>query len=213
MKKGKFIVFEGLDGCGKTTQLEKLRSRLVKTCSQKKCFATREPSDSVPGLICRGASKETIFVKPETLALLFAADRNEHIIGEIMPQLDKGNHVICDRYYFSNFAYQSDQTEMGRLFEYNAVPFDLLRPDITIFIDVPPEECERRRAAERATDEKFENIEKAKNVLQQYKKAFELLPDEKILLIDGMASPDEIFEQLWLLLTREENIFEREDLV
>ena len=65
-KKGKFIVFEGLDGCGKTTQLQLLQDRISTICKKHKCFETREPSDSVPGLICRGVSKESIFVESET---------------------------------------------------------------------------------------------------------------------------------------------------
>ena len=70
---GKFIVFEGLDGCGKSTQLENLRKRLNTLCrpaGNRKVFVTREPSDSVPGLICRGISKKTIFVQHETETLL-----------------------------------------------------------------------------------------------------------------------------------------------
>ncbi|MDR2524709.1 MAG: dTMP kinase [Oscillospiraceae bacterium] len=203
---GKFIVFEGLDGCGKTTQLEFLRERLASMCRParvRKVFITREPSDSVPGLICRGISKKTIFVNRETEALLFAADRCEHLQNEVLPQLGRGNHVLCDRYYFSNFAYQSPETPMDTLLQYNAAPMELLRADMTIFIDVPPEECERRRAAERATEEKWDNVERAKGIREQYMAAFERLREtETVLVVNGMGDPKDIFESCWVKLNR-----------
>ena len=204
--QGKFIVFEGLDGCGKTTQLEFLRDRLATMCRparKRKVFTTREPSDSVPGLICRGISKKTIFVQRETEALLFAADRCEHVQNEILPQLSSGNHVLCDRYYFSNFAYQSPETPIETLLSYTTAAMRLLKADITIFIDVPPEECERRRAAERATEEKWDNVERAKIIREQYFIAFERLQEsETVLVVNGVGDPKDIFESYWVKLNR-----------
>lgn len=213
VNNGKFIVFEGLDGCGKTTQLELFRARLSNACKIKRCYLTREPSDNIPGVICRGALKKTVILEPETLALLFAADRNEHIIRELLPQLEKGNHVVCDRYYFSNFAYQGMTLGMDRLFAYNKAAFELLRPDATVFIDVPAEECEKRRSLERATEELFENIECARAVRKQYVDAFELLRgSEKIIIIDGTGTAEQVSEAIWQALL-EEKILTDEDLV
>lgn len=210
-RKGKFIVFEGLDGCGKTTQLKLLQERLSTICREKKCFETREPSDSVPGLICRGVSKESIFVETETEALLYAADRNEHIMKEILPQLDKGNHVLCDRYYFSNFAYQTLSSDINNLLAYNNKAMELLRADVTIFIDVSPEECEKRRSLKRATKELYEKVEQAKIIRENYLAAFDLLNgSEKIEIINGEGNPNQIFENIWLKLVKD--VFAEDDL-
>jgi len=201
-KIGKFVVFEGLDGCGKSTQLENLRKRLSTLCKpagQRKVYATREPSDSVPGLICRGVSKQTINVQHETEALLFAADRYEHIVSEILPQIRAGNHVLCDRFYLSNFAYQSIETDINTILQYNLASMELITPDVTVFIDVPPEECERRRAAERATEEKYENVARAKLIREQYIASIEFLKDrnKEVLFINGLGDPEQVFEDLW----------------
>ncbi|MDR1754009.1 MAG: dTMP kinase [Eubacterium sp.] len=201
-KTGKFIVFEGLDGCGKSTQLENLRKRLSTLCKpagKRKVFITREPSDSVPGLICRGISKKNIDVQHETETLLFAADRYEHIVSEILPQVRAGNHVICDRFYLSNFAYQSLETDFDTILQYNLAAIELITPDITVFIDVHPEECERRRSIERAVEEKYENVERAKVIRERYILAIEFLKDrsKEVLFINGEGDPDQIFEDLW----------------
>ncbi len=212
---GKFIVFEGLDGCGKSTQLENLRKRLSTLCKSagtRKVFTTREPSDSVPGLICRGISKNTITVQHETEALLFAADRYEHIQSEILPQLRAGNHVLCDRFFLSNFAYQcDDELTMDTILQYNLSSLELVVPDITIFIDVTPEECERRRARARATEEKYENVEQAARTREQYMEAMDFLKDrsKEFLVVDGMGDTEQIFETLWIELSR--RIFSMED--
>ena len=98
-KRGKFIVFEGIDGSGKTTQVDLLQQRLTAVCKKNKCYVTREPSDSPPGLIARGAIKGTILLSPKTLVWEFIADRTEHVEKVILPHLENGIHVICDRFY------------------------------------------------------------------------------------------------------------------
>ena len=210
---GKFIVFEGLDGCGKSTQLENLRRRLATLCrpaGTRKAFATREPSDSVPGLICRGISKKIIQVRHETETLLFAADRYEHAVSEILPQLQAGNHVLCDRFFLSNFAYQSAETDFHALLQYNQAAMRLAKPDLTVFIDVTPEECERRRSAERATEEKYENVERARLIREQYMRAIDFLHmRENVLFADGGGDPEQIFEDLWIELSH--RVFSKED--
>jgi len=213
LSPGKFIVFEGLDGCGKSTQLENLRRRLATLCrpaGARKVFATREPSDSVPGLICRGISKKIIQVRHETESLLFAADRYEHAASEILPQLQAGNHVLCDRFYLSNFAYQSPETDFGVLLQYNQAAMRLAVPELTVFIDVSPEECERRRSAERATEEKWENVERARLVRENYLRAIDFLDlNKNVLLVDGAGDPEQIFEDLWIELSH--RVFTKED--
>lgn len=209
--KGKFIVFEGLDGCGKTTQLKLLSERLSTICREHRCFETREPSDSVPGLICRGVSKQSIFVDTETEALLYAADRNEHVIKEILPQLEQGNHVLCDRYYFSNLAYQALSCNLDDLMAYNKRVINLLKADMTIFIDVSPEECEQRRSLKRATKEMYEKIEQAKIIRENYLSVFDLLKEsERVEIVSGNGSISQTFENIWLRLVKK--VFQEGDL-
>lgn len=100
-----FIVFEGLDGSGTTTQLELLKKLL----SNKDAWFTAEPTGNETGLFLRKILKGDFSLEPETLAFLFAADRYEHIYGEkgIQEHLKKGTAVFCDRYLFSSLAYQS----------------------------------------------------------------------------------------------------------
>ena len=144
--------------------------------------------------------------------MLYAADRNEHIVKEILPQLNKGNHVLCDRYYFSNFAYQTLSCDINNLLSYHKTAMDLLKADVTIFIDVSPEECEKRRSLKRATKELYEKVEQAKIIRSNYLEAFDRLKDtEKIIIINGEGSANQIFETIWLKLVKD--IFEDDDLL
>jgi dTMP kinase len=187
-----FIVFEGVDGCGKTTQLEYLRQKLIE--NGKEVFVTYEPSDSIPGLICRGIIKNKISAQNETEALLFAADRYEHITAEILPQLQNGKCVLCDRFYLSNFAYQSHKTDMNTLLQYNMKSMKLIRPDITLFLDVSPLECKKRRNAGRTVTDRHD--ERTETVYRQYMAAIEFLK-ENVLILDGMGSCEEVAERIW----------------
>lgn len=211
MNRGKLIVFEGLDGCGKTSQLSHLVQRLSDLCTTRHIIETREPGDSLPGMLCRGVSKRTVVIEQETEALLYAADRYEHITKEVLPQLEQGNHVICDRYYFSNFAYQTLTCDLENLLGYNKRPMELCKPDVTLYIDVTPEECERRRGKNRAAEELYEKVEKARVIRENYFAAFARLKDtERIEIIDGSGSFEDTAEKIWTLLT--ETVFTKDDL-
>ncbi len=107
MSRGKFIVFEGLDGAGTTTQLHLLEKNLKE--AGVTVFATAEPTDSAIGRLIRSVLRKEISVEPKTLAMLYATDRYEHLYGKggIIEHLDAGDTVICDRYLYSSIAYQS----------------------------------------------------------------------------------------------------------
>lgn len=211
MNRGKFIVFEGLDGCGKTSQLTHLVQKLSDLCATRHIIETREPGDSLPGMLCRGVSKRTVVIEQETEALLYAADRYEHIVKEVLPHLERGDHVICDRYYFSNFAYQTLTCDLEHLLGYNRRPMELCKPDVTLFIDVSPEECERRRGKNRASEELYEKVEKARVIRENYFAAFDRLKDtERVEVIDGHGTFEETAEKIMQLLT--ETVFTKEDL-
>src|SRR5579864_7294663 len=109
-KRGLFIVLEGLDGAGTTTQLVRLAERLRR--AGERVVATAEPTDGPIGALIRQALRRRLVhrdgraLTDESLALLFAADRVDHVAGEIEPALARGQHVLCDRYVLSSLAYQ-----------------------------------------------------------------------------------------------------------
>ncbi len=143
----RFVVFEGLDGAGTSTQLEMLRDALQQRGTP--CFATCEPTDGAIGKLIRAVLRGELEVSGCTLALLFAADRSEHLYGSdgVLAALRTGGSVACDRYLFSSLVYQSTDCSGEYVAAVNA-RFPL--PRWLIFIDTPPEECQRRGGPPRA---------------------------------------------------------------
>lgn len=173
MIKGKFIVFEGLDGAGLTTQAELLKSWIIK--QGRECYLTKEPSEGPAGAMIRLALAKRL-VRPKemqqystldgtSLALFFAADRIDHLHSEILPRLRLGINVISDRYFLSSFAYQSLEVDLDWL---KAINSKCEMPDLTIFINVPPEICKKRIERERWHIELYEDIQDLKKVHMNY---------------------------------------------
>lgn len=165
MPKGKFIVFEGLDGAGTTTQAELLIEYLKKQGC--KVFVTSEPTNNIIGGLIRGQLKRHWKTSPGCLQLLFAADRANHIEAEINPALRKGRVVICDRYVLSSLAYGSLGVDLGWL---KAINSRFPKPDLTLFLDTEPKECIKRLKRERCSLELFEEERKLRQVRNNYLK-------------------------------------------
>jgi dTMP kinase len=191
-KRGIFIVFEGLDGSGKTTQCNQLSAALTERNIEY--ITTREPTGSRVGLLLREALKKNLPLEAETIALLFAADRYQHAVTEILPALREGKHVICDRYYYSSLAYQKKHNAEI----YNKRVLSECRPDITFFIDVPPPEC-MNRIKNRGGAELFDSLEELERVREAYIETFEGLREtDKVVIIDGNGlRPEEVAEKVW----------------
>jgi dTMP kinase len=193
MKKGLFIVFEGLDGSGKTTQLHALGKYFTKE-KNIKCREEREPGESLPGALARSAIKKQTSFTPQTMALLFAADRYEHITHDIKPYLDEGIHVLCDRYVFSNFAYQGLELDFETIYEINKASMQLLMPDITFFIDTEPAETLERIGKSRVGNELFDK--KGREVRDNFYKAFDFLKEKGLIkslkIINGGQEEEKI---------------------
>ena len=200
--RGKLIVFEGLDGSGKSSQLNNLNERL--SALKIPNVLTREPSDkNIIGLMARGAVNGTFDIEKESLALLFAADRYEHVTKEIVPALEKGITVLCDRYYFSNFAYQSVTTSLERIIQHNEKVMEILKPDVTIFLDTDAQECVRRINQDRYERvEMFEDLDNLKLVRNNFLKAFETLKEsENIIVIETNGlTESRVAEEIWIRL-------------
>ncbi|MCK4432830.1 MAG: dTMP kinase [Methanomicrobia archaeon] len=181
-----FIIFEGIDGSGLTTQSKILSTHLEK--KGNKVFLTKEPTNNPIGKIIRDILKGAYKIDQETLALLFAADRSMHM-NSIKNEL-KDSFVICDRYYFSNFAYQMLQIDLDYLIQINS---RFLKPDLTIFLDVPAKVCKKRIDENREHIEIFEHQETLEKIRENYLKIIELFKKKgfNIVKIDGNRSIEE----------------------
>ena len=198
VNRGKFITFEGCDGCGKSTQLKMMSEYLTKENIAH--IFTREPgggkiSESIREILLSGKNSE---MTNECEALLYAAARVQHLNDRVEPALAKGELVICDRYVDSSLAYQACARGLGVDFisKINAFALENYLPDVTVFIDLSPEDAFKRKKGADA-DDRLEQagMEFHKRVYAGYKKLAEENPD-RFVCIDGNQTPQEIFEQI-----------------
>ncbi|MDT8380404.1 MAG: dTMP kinase [Desulfotignum sp.] len=199
MKKGRFVVFEGLDGSGKTTQMARLHKRLSGTGTD--AVTTCEPTNGPVGILIRQMLTGQIVTDPRTLAVLFAADRTDHLVTPetgVVAVVKKGWTVLCDRYYFSSYAYHARDMDLEWVITLNAVNAQIMKPDLTLFIDVVPQTCLERIRAGRKHLDLFEKIDILTQVRDNYFTAFERLKDqETVKVVDGNASEEEVEQAVW----------------
>ncbi len=196
-KRGRFIVFEGLDGSGKTTQIGLLAERLRKMGRQ--VHITAEPTESVSGGLLRDALSGTVKRTPCELAALFALDRIHHNVNPIWgikKMLDEGRDVLCDRYYYSSLAYQGSETDFDWVKSMNIDCPEIVTPDICIFLDLDPERCMGRISAGRSTTEIYEKKEKLERFRARYFEIFDMLGD-RVEVIDTDATIEEVGERVF----------------
>jgi len=189
--KYRFIVFEGIDGCGKSTQARMLADFFVK--NNIPFILTQEPSDSKYGKKIRQLlSQEN--PDPDKLLEYFVSDRKWHVDNVIRPSLSKGFVVVCDRYYHSTFAYQSIHHGIGKILSLHK---DILTPDIVIIFDIPPEMALKRTN----TNEYFEKLDFLKKVYRNYKDLKVILKGENIVYLDiKEKSVEEVFKEVLSVL-------------
>lgn len=193
-----FIVFEGLDGSGKGTQINMLASRLEK--SGAKPVITAEPTQFATGGLVRDALGGLTKRTQSELAGLFLADRIAHCsnpISGIGALLSSGHTVICDRYYYSSFAYQGMDTDLSWVMRANLDCPEIIKPDVCIFLDLTPEECDKRISLGRASREIFEQIETIRRIREKYMEVFKLLPDHNIKIVSAMGTPEQVAERVF----------------
>jgi len=169
--KGKFIVLEGIDGCGKTTQINELSKWLPKSGLIDKnatLIKTREPGGSILGREIRDMILNTNKSNSPSILtelLLYSADRAEHISKIIIPALQNGDWIISDRFSGSTLAYQGYGREISIdiIKKLENIVCHNIKPDLTFFLEISPEESIRRRrnkVADRIESEGFEFLEK-----------------------------------------------------
>ena len=188
---GKFIIFEGIDGSGKSTQ-----TKLLKKYLEEQGFLvtlTKEPTNnsSVSQKIRRILNKEVIAGAKE-LQELFIQDRKEHLEKVVIPSLKEGKIVISDRYYFSTIVYgESERVSKEWLIEKNK---DFLAPDTTIIIDLDPKICIERITANRSSIDLFEKIGKLEKVRDNYKDIAKKF--QNIYIIDGNEEIERVHNEI-----------------
>jgi dTMP kinase len=212
--QGSFIVLEGTDGSGLSTQAARLRDRLL--AAGRAAYLTKEPSDGPAGAMVRlaltrrlgyaphtshaaGAETPTEGWEPlgdEVMALLYAADRLDHLRQDIEPRVARGVAVVCDRYRLSSLAYQSLSADLAWVAALNS---KARRPDLTIFLDVPPEICRERMARRQGAVELYEQESKIRRVREHY---LRLIPEaqaagERIAVVDGRGDLAAVQALVW----------------
>ncbi len=190
-RRGRFLVLEGLDGAGTTTQAAILAKRLA--AMGRRVHLTSEPSRGPAGRLVRRVLKGALAggggrpLDQRALALLFAADRLDHVAGEVSPRLAAGVDVVSDRYALSSLAYQSAAT--GDLGWVEALNREAPAPDLTIFLEVRPAVALRRRFAASAEREIYEVPAFQRRVAAAYRRALRRLRahGERVAVVDGEA--------------------------
>ncbi len=196
--RGRFIVFEGIDGAGKTTQIELLERALK--ASGRRVFRTAEPTESVSGGLLRdalgGVSKRTAC----EMAALFVLDRifhNVNPVSGIDVMLADGIDVICDRYYYSSLAYQGSETDADWVYHMNLDCPEIRHPDLCIFLDLTPEVSMARIDGGRVTHEIYENTERLRRVRAQFYAVFDRLKDtDRICVVDASRTIEQIHREI-----------------
>ncbi len=194
---GKFMVFEGLDGAGSSTEAAKLCSWLNETNKDKfseGVFAhlTKEPTNNLIGGIIRAQLTSVWQSNSECLQLLFAADRSFHLEKEIVPLLKKGVTVVSDRYFLSTIAYGASKIKDFEWLVKINEPF--LLPDLIFLIKASPKTCLERIRKNRSSFELFEEEKILASVWNNYERLASRF--ENVFLIDGEKPADEVFSEI-----------------
>ncbi len=198
----KFITFEGIDGCGKTTQAQMLYNKLIE--SEYSVEFVREPggtniSEAIRQILLDNSRRE---LADRTESMLMAASRAQLTRELIIPKLNAGHWVIADRYADSTLAYQGGGREIDLewLIRLNEFATYQLEPVVTFLFDIDPEEGQRRRKSENDRIED-EGLEFQSRVRQGYLKIVERF-SSRIIILDGLQSISKLHEQVLTKLSK-----------
>jgi len=206
---GRLVVLEGIDGAGTTTHIARLAERL--RSQRVPVRATREPSDGPVGTLVRQVLTGRLVVPGGrapgwvTMALLFAADRMDHVESEIEPFLAEGGVVVSDRYDASSLAYQSvssgsqakDAVEWIRTLNRY-----VRRPDLTIVLDVSPETAAERRLFRAEAAQLYDQNEVQRALAAFYRDLARHIPNDKVEVIDASGAIDDVHARVWKVYER-----------
>ena len=197
--RGLFFALEGIDGSGKSTQLQLLKENLEK--AGRPCITTCEPTGGPMGRLLRQVLTGQVRCDSRVVAPLFVADRLDHLLNEergICKPLQEGIPVPHDRYYFSSYAYQSVDLPLEWVIQANRPCADILRPTATIFIDLSPELALERIARNRESTELFETRDRLTRTREQYFRAFEALKEEeRVIILPGDKGVEDLARDIF----------------
>jgi dTMP kinase len=201
---GRFVVLEGIDGSGTTTQVARLADRL--RALRVPVRATHEPSDGPVGTLVRQVLTGRVVVPGgrapgwATMALLFAADRMDHVEAEIEPFLTEGGVVVSDRYDASSLAYQSVSSgaEAREAVEWiRLMNRYVRRPDLTLVLDLPADVAAERRLHRGEAAQLYEQSEVQRALAAFYRDLAKHMPNDRVLIVDARGSIDEVHARIW----------------
>ena len=198
MDRGCFIVFEGIDGAGKTTQVRLLADALRN--EGRKVYITAEPTSLESGKELRRVLSGEIKKSDCEIAAMFTLDRIAHNIdgGDgIEKMVNEGYVVICDRYYYSTLAYQGSTVDYGWVKSLNVGCPEIRRPDLCIFLDLTPEESMARISRGRDGTEIYENVETLTRVRDSFLRVLDDLGEsDRIAVINASGSVEAVAEKI-----------------
>ena len=195
--RGLLIVLEGIDGSGTTTQAALLAEQL--TSAGHLVVKTCEPTPGPVGVMIRSVLEKQLQrdgapaeLHAETMALLFAADRADHVLHQILPALEDGAIVICDRYDLSSLIYQSATARPGSLSAsvewLRRINQTAHRPDLTFVLEISADLALERRQERGGPEELYEKIELQRQLSALYASSQDLLPEDSFVMIDAAQS-------------------------
>lgn len=190
----RFVVLEGIDGSGTTTQMRLLSNRLAAT--GRRAWLTSEPTERPIGIVARRILSGEIETSPETVARVFAADRSDHLdaAGGIRDRLGRGEIVVCDRYKYSSLAYQGIVADEALVEILNE---GFPEPELLIFLDIPVETGETRLAS-RARRDIYEKLEFQRAVRERYLRILERARSaSRVVVVDASMPQGEISQKIW----------------
>lgn len=198
MNKGRFIVFEGIDGSGKTTQARMLAKYLES--QGREVYLTAEPTTLPTGRALREALSGKVSKSECQMAVMFVDDRIAHNIDPndgIRALTERGVDVISDRYYYSSLAYQGQATDYEWVKKMNMDCPEISKPDLCIYVDLLPEQSLERISKGRESVEIYENLQTLTKVREQFLSVIDDLKDsDNICVIDGYRAPEQVFEDV-----------------
>lgn len=199
MRRGKFIVFEGIDGSGKTTVINSVYSSLT----EEGCciYLTREPTDNHVGCLIKHfiKGKGDYEIDERVIAALFAADRLDHILRPegISEKLNAGVNVLCDRFWLSSCAYQTGAFPMEYILDLNKGSMELVKPDLTIYLSVGVSVALGRVESRGEEREQYESRDRLEKISRNYEKAINLRKEaDNIVVVDASRDESSILEEV-----------------
>ncbi len=194
--EGKFVVFEGIDKSGKETQAKMLYDYLHNKGIPVIYTEEPNPKNAIGRLIKMWLVGKATVTSPESITLLYTADRYEHLKKVVNPALNVGKNVICDRYFYSTVAYESAIFGMDKEW-IRTLNKNVRKPDVVIFIDIDPEISLKRQRA--APNDRLEKVD----LLQKVRKVYtEIAGEEKFFVVKGDRPKEDVFKDVKLVVDR-----------